>query len=130
MTTWDFGLLIGAVIGWSAATLWHHFIMWRTVKQLERQLGKSVEEMFNIDELTTKELAQSVAKDMIDLKAEYDQGMLLVYDYNTNQFLAQGRTITEVNNVLRERFGDKSNFNLKFDLDEATVKRIYKDINQ
>jgi|688.fasta_scaffold689484_2 hypothetical protein len=130
MTDLDLGLIIGAVIGFWAATIWHRFVMWRTVRLVEKFYDKPIAELINLDELNKAEKEKVQELEMTDLKAEYQHGMLYIYDDKTDQFLAQGRTITEVNDLLIKKLGAGKNFKLKFDLPEDAVKRIYKDINQ
>lgn len=94
MTIYDYLLwvviwIMGAVYGWYAR---------------ERQAKKTIDMFFNQVEET---IAEQVDASILKINIEEHNGMFFVYDKETNDFMAQGRTRDELEENLAKRYPDK-----------------------
>jgi hypothetical protein len=80
-----FAWFIGALYGWNA----HDRMVHRTVRN------------------AIQEFEHNVVSSRIKIKIELHNSMLFAYDYETKQFMAQGRTQRELEKQLQEKFPDK-----------------------
>lgn len=93
-------LLIGVVSGTVSA-----FIVISYSKYIQ---FKRMEKMSFYAQSMLEELEDRV----IDARLEFDEGMIRMYDSETDEFLAQGKTWDELNDILKFRFPNKL-FNVK-----------------
>jgi hypothetical protein len=80
-----FAWFIGALYGWNA----HDRMVRRTVHN------------------AIQEFEHNVISSRIKIKIELHNSMLFAYDYDTKQFMAQGRSQRELEKQLQEKFPDK-----------------------
>ena len=83
-----FFYVVGVVSGWRARE-----------RHAERVLSKFVEQ--------AQEESKEVKKNMVRINIERHNDMFYVYDRDTNQFMAQGKTQTELEEILQKRFPGK-----------------------
>ena len=90
---------MGAVYGWYAR---------------ERQAKRTIDRFFSEVEET---VGEQVNDSVIPIKIERHSGVLYVYNKDTEEFMGQGNTRKELEDVLAKRFPDK-----KFAADKENLK--------
>jgi hypothetical protein len=94
MDLWDYAALVavwilGAIYGWYAR---------------ERQAKRTIDNFFNQVEET---IAENIEESILKINIEQHNGMFFVYDKETNDFMAQGKTKQELEENLAKRYPDK-----------------------
>ena len=116
----------GFVAGWLVLRLIVKVQVALTLRALERELKVDINKVISdLEEQAQQEKPPSAVR---QLKCEYHQGQLYLWDGETNEFIAQGPTIEYLKTFLRERFGQQE-FVLNFEVDEEARRRIAKELN-
>jgi predicted methyltransferase len=55
-----------------------------------------------------KEILQEVEQTRIEVRLEIDKDQFFMYNKETNEFMAQGRTLAELRDMIQKRWPDKS----------------------
>ena len=101
------GVIAGAVLLW--------VVQWIVAVMLERHIDRQVAEIERM--MAAQQQAQSVYG-----RVEEINGCFYVYDQATDEFLAQGSTLLELDHVLKQRWPDRTVF-VKEGVDDA-IQRL------
>jgi hypothetical protein len=120
-------LIIGIGVGMVVMHLWHIYSIWRILKRIESQTGIDIERM--VEQVQQDVTAESEATDKKHLICEYASGQLLIYD--RDNFVTQGRTLDEVRQNLKLKYGEEREYALNIKgLDSEAKARLLKEIQQ
>ena len=99
--------LIGVLCG----ILLHSFLVFLRVKLLERRLDNKIEEVLS-----------KFRENVIPSKIEESNGMYFLYNRETEEFLGQGKSMTELEKSVREKFPNKL-----FDVPNEQLMKVMKE---
>ena len=105
--------IIGFVLGMALSYIIHRFIVWSTLKQMER-------EGIEIDELLER-VKQKVAEKVVQARLEEHQGVFYLYRVDTGEFIAQGSSHAEVERLTELRIPNLPVY--VTEADEAVMER-------
>ena len=104
---------IGFVMGIALSYLIHRFIVWSTLKQMER-------EGIEIDELLER-VKKKVAESVVQARLEEHQGIFYLYRLDNGEFIAQGSSHDEVERLTELRIPNLPVY--VTEADEAVMER-------
>lgn len=111
----------GFVVGWLVLRTIVKIQVALTLRAIERELKVDINKVINeLEEQAQQEQTTPRAR---QLKCEYHQGQLYVWDSETGEFVAQGPTLDHLKNFLREKFGTEE-FVLNFEIDDEGRRRL------
>ena len=89
-------ILIGLVLGWFVVKVIEGYQR----AKLKRQINEAISEM--------QEISKEVKTNLIVVNVEKYNDVFYLYDRDTNEFIAQGKTIEEISENCQKRFKDKT----------------------
>ena len=119
------GIVIGLVLGIVIHQLWQSFWIWRTVREIEKASGRSMAEI--IQELSDEDSPQS--QEIKDLDCELVNGQLLIYDRETQQFVAQGASLETATAGIERSLG-AGPYRIRFKFEGEALERIQRELEK
>jgi len=89
---------LGLAVGVAVSYLITRFIVWATMRQIERE-GIEVEQLI-------QNMKQRVQERIVQARLEEHQGMFYLYRVDNNEFIAQGRSHAEIKTITDKRLPD------------------------
>lgn len=86
------GLICGAIIGYSVRGIIYEMKRLRALKELDGAIDKTL---------------SSLKEKIIPSRIEEENGMLFLYNKNTNEFLGQGKSLVELEHAVRTKYPDR-----------------------
>lgn len=117
--------LSGFVMGWLVLRTIVKIQVALTLRAIERELKVDINKV--ISDLEQQAEQGKTTSTVRQLKCEYHQGQLYLWDSDTHEFIAQGPTLESLKSFLRERFGTEE-FVLNFEINEEGRRRIAEEL--
>lgn len=110
-------LIIGLLLGLALAWAWQKFVIWHTLRLLERD-GVDIQQV--MDDIRGQGQSQRQPQ-VINARMEEHQGQFYLYHADTNEFIAQGATAQDLDQRTDQRYGHQPV--VITDIDPQTLER-------
>ena len=115
------GIVIGMVVAW--ATVW--FMLKTVITKVNDEMGKM------LDKVTAEVEKESDPRELIMARVELHDDTFYVYNKENNEFMAQGKNLSEVKEHMFKRYS-KDKYNVIADPDENVdvLKKLKETANE
>ena len=100
-------LLIGGFIGYAIRGIVYEYVRLKALKELDSSISERL---------------KSLKEKIVPSRIEEDNGVLFLYNSETNEFLGQGTTFEELESVMKEKYPNKL-----FNVPQSEIDKYVKD---